>query len=244
MNTKTSFNFKRLLAGLLILLGTLSLLYLGALDPERVTSVLPQSLTGSAMVDMELASQVVTLAIALIILAVTFILFPVSGRRFYRLGNFAAPAEPIGWLGIKPGDTWKSVGRSFALIVSLATAAFVYFGVVGDNGMESGNVSLLIFVPVLALMNAFTEEAITRLALVTALDGSVSRPTIYLISSLLFGLPHYFGVPSGWLGVLMAGFLGWLLAKSVAETEGIGWAWFIHFLQDVIIFTGLFLVGL
>jgi uncharacterized protein len=38
----------------------------------------------------------------------------------------------------------------------------------------------------------------------------------------------------------LAGFLGWLLAKSIVETRGIFWAWFIHFLQDVIIFTGFF----
>jgi membrane protease YdiL (CAAX protease family) len=93
-------------------------------------------------------------------------------------------------------------------------------------------------------MNAFTEEAITRLSVVTALDGVFSRPTIYMISALIFGVPHYFGVPGGLLGALMAAFLGWLLARSIAETEGIFWAWFIHFLQDVIIFTSLFLVSL
>jgi hypothetical protein len=98
--------------------------------------------------------------------------------------------------------------RSFGVIVSLATGAFVYFNVV------------------------------------TALDGIFSRPTIYMISALIFGVPHYFGVSGGLMGALMAGFLGWLLAKSIAETEGIFWAWFIHFLQDVIIFTGLFLVSL
>jgi hypothetical protein len=35
-----------------------------------------------------------------------------------------------------------------------------------------------------------------------------------------------------------------MLAKSIAETGGTFWAWFIHFLQDVIIFPGLFLVAL
>jgi len=38
--------------------------------------------------------------------------------------------------------------------------------------------------------------------------------------------------------------LGWLLDKSIAETEGMFWVWFIHFSRDVIIFTGLFLVAL
>jgi len=35
----------------------------------------------------------------------------------------------------------------------------------------------------------------------------------------------------------MAGFLGWLLARSVVDTRGMFWAWFLHFLQDVVIFT-------
>jgi hypothetical protein len=35
----------------------------------------------------------------------------------------------------------------------------------------------------------------------------------------------------------MAGLLGWLLAKSVLETNGIFWAWCIHFLQDIVIFS-------
>ncbi|MFH0850449.1 MAG: hypothetical protein V1924_05870 [Candidatus Bathyarchaeota archaeon] len=33
------------------------------------------------------------------------------------------------------------------------------------------------------------------------------------------------------------GFLGWFLGKSMQETGGFAWAWLIHFLQDVIIFT-------
>jgi hypothetical protein len=33
--------------------------------------------------------------------------------------------------------------------------------------------------------------------------------------------------------------MGWLLAKSMQETHGLFWAWFIHFLQDVWIFSFL-----
>jgi membrane protease YdiL (CAAX protease family) len=94
---------------------------------------------------------------------------------------------------------------------------------------------------ILAAMNAFTEEAITRLSLVAALDGILKRSRIYILSAVIFGVPHFFGVPGGILGFVMAGFLGWLLAKSITETEGMFWVWFIHFLQDVIIFSGLFI---
>ena len=56
---------------------------------------------------------------------------------------------------------------------------------------------------------------------------------------MLFGGGHYFGTPGGVTGVLLAGFLGWLLSKSIAETHGFGWAWLIHFVQDVVIFVAI-----
>ncbi|MBN2550271.1 MAG: CPBP family intramembrane metalloprotease [Anaerolineales bacterium] len=51
-----------------------------------------------------------------------------------------------------------------------------------------------------------------------------------------FGIFHFYGVPYGVVGVLLAAFLGWLLGKTMLETRGLFWAWFIHFLQDVWIF--------
>jgi len=51
------------------------------------------------------------------------------------------------------------------------------------------------------------------------------------------GIGHYFGVPYGVVGVIMASFLGWMLGKAMLETRGFFWAWLIHFVQDVLIFT-------
>jgi hypothetical protein len=65
-----------------------------------------------------------------------------------------------------------------------------------------------------------------------------------LLSAVLFGLAHIAGMPSGIGGMILAGILGWLLAKSVLETHGLFWAWFIHFLQDVVIIGGLMMVAL
>jgi uncharacterized protein len=38
----------------------------------------------------------------------------------------------------------------------------------------------------------------------------------------------------------MSGGLDWVLGKSMLETKGIFWAWFIHFWQDVAIFVFIF----
>jgi len=52
----------------------------------------------------------------------------------------------------------------------------------------------------------------------------------------LFGIGHFYGVPTGIIGVFMAFVFAWLMGKSMLETRGFFWAWFIHFAQDVIIF--------
>jgi membrane protease YdiL (CAAX protease family) len=238
-------NLKLLLIALpVILLGTLSLLYFGALQPDIIPDWFSISLVSNSFVDTKLKYQIVTFGVALVVLAIIYILNPHNAKRFYKVGVLNAPAEPIKWLDIKSTDRWGKVGGTFAVIISLATGAFIYFNVARGQSLEAENVRFLPFILILAAMNAFTEEAITRLSVVTALDGIAPRPVIYVTSALIFGIPHYFGVPGGILGSLMAGFLGWLLAKSIAEIEGIFWAWFIHFLQDVIIFGGLILAVL
>lgn len=233
-----------LFALLFIILATLSLLYLGALAPDSIPGWFSSSLVSNVFVDEKLKYQVVTFGIALLVLAIIYVLAPQNAHRFYRFGRLDAPTEPVRWLDIKSTDRWGKVGATFAVIVSLATGAFIYFNIARGQSLEPENIRFLPFILLLAAMNAFTEEAITRLSVVTALDGIVPRPAIYIVSALIFGIPHFFGLPGGIVGSLMAGFLGWLLAKSIAETEGMLWAWFIHFLQDVIIFGGLFLTML
>jgi len=92
------------------------------------------------------------------------------------------------------------------------------------------------------LSNSFVEEIITRLAVVVVLKDILKDRAIPFVSALIFGTVHYWGNPGGLLGVIVAGFLGWLLAKSILETKGIFWAWLIHFLQDVIIISALLII--
>ncbi len=95
--------------------------------------------------------------------------------------------------------------------------------------------NILPFSIVFAMSNSFVEESITRLGVVVILKDVLKDKTIPLVSALIFGTAHYWGNPGGIIGVLAAGFLGWLLSKSILETKGIFWAWLIHFLQDIII---------
>jgi uncharacterized protein len=227
-----------------ILIGMICLLYFGALAPNVIATVFKTPIVNNAFVDGKLKYQLVTLVIALFILAITFLFSKKNASIFYSAGKLAAPAEPVRWLGIGITDTWTTIGRNFAIIITIATSIFIYFTVARGQTLESQNLRYLPFIVLFAVTNAFTEEAIARLSLVTALHGVTPNAIIYLGSALLFGIPHYFGVPGGIVGSIMAAFLGWFLSKSIVETRGIFWAWFIHFLQDVIIFTALFLVAL
>ena len=159
--------------------------------------------------------------------------------EFLRFGNWSAPAQEIKFLGVKKGESWARVGLTFAIVVSVATAAFMYFGfsvTFTDISAAMWATALFLALP-LSIMNSLNEELVTRWSVVEGLRGTQFFKFAPVISAAIFGTAHYFGTPGGFVGVLMAGFLGWLLSKSIQDTRGIGWAWLIHFLQDVIILT-------
>ena len=144
-------------------------------------------------------------------------------------------------MGITSKDTWKDVGLRFAVIITLATTLFLFFSLPTTNQLLlNGHLlkSLALALP-LAIMNAFNEEILTRWTIVEGLEKVLPSNQIAIISAVIFGIPHYFGVPGGFIGSIMAGFLGWLLSITVQDTKGIGWAVAIHFLQDLVIFTYL-----
>ncbi len=190
----------------------------------------------SSLLDPLLWAQLVSLAVTIVVVAVVVISVP-SSRCFLRLGQWDAHVEPAPAIGLKPKphETWKHVGLNFALVLTVVTALVV--------GMQVGlpSASLLPLIPwilLLSVCNATVEEMITRFAVVGALQDVIGNRSRW-VSAALFGGAHYWGTPSGLPGVALAGFLGWLLAKSVQETRGMGWAILLHMLQDVIIFAAL-----
>lgn len=183
--------------------------------------------------------QAVTLVIAVaIILAIRLI----TGRRpqYLRVGEMRAGATRVPLLGIKQGESWGRVGTTFAVIVTVVTAVFLvatYGERLGQLAPSAFVRALLLALP-LSLTNAFTEEIVTRWSIAEGLAGSARLATSApWVSAVVFGTVHYFGIPGGPTGALMAGFLAWLATRSILDTRGIGWAWLLHFVQDVLIFT-------
>lgn len=161
---------------------------------------------------------------------------------YFKKGNISADIIPEPVFGIKPNATenWFHYGRNIAIIICAVTAMIIYFQLIRKNETPVRAIlHVLPFSIAFALSNSFVEESITRLGVVIVLKDRLTDKTIPLISALLFGTVHYWGNPGGIAGVLAAGFLGWFLAKSILETKGIFWAWLIHFMQDIIIFSAV-----
>lgn len=186
-----------------------------------------------------LAEQSLHLFIALAILA-TLLLLKKKPADFYLVkGEINAPAKPIRWLGVKAGDHWRAFGTWLTVCISLGTLAFL---VIAGRPSPDLVVRALPFLPAILLaaaLNAFYEELTYKAAFLSVLESPVGPwPALYMVAAF-FGIAHFYGVPYGVVGVLLASFLGWILAKSMQETGGFFWAWFIHFWQDVWIFSFL-----
>jgi membrane protease YdiL (CAAX protease family) len=87
-----------------------------------------------------------------------------------------------------------------------------------------------------AAINAANEEFQFRSVLLARLKEVIPVQEACLLAGIFFGLNHYFGQPSGWSGVFMAGIAGWIWAKSMVETRGFSCAFASHFVQDIVIF--------
>ena len=186
--------------------------------------------------------QLFALLIAFLVIFITVKVAPES-KILLQFGNLNKIPEKEIWLGIDGKSNWKSNAIQFSIFVSIATSIFMFLGVQYSNSLGSFKWSFVPIILIVSLANSFSEEIIYRFAANGNLMNSTPKLNILILSAILFGLPHYFGYPNGITGVIMAGVLGYILSKITYETQGIGVAWTIHFIQDVIIFTALLMMN-
>lgn len=189
-----------------------------------------------------LSEKTLGLLIALIMILSLLIIKKKRQAFFLAIGDTKAEVEPVRWLGVKAGEKWNKFGWTMAVFLSLGTLTFL---VIVSKPSWNVLVKTLPFVPIVLLVsaiNAFYEEVSYKASFASVLVDVVGKPQTLLLTAAFFGIWHYYGIPYGLIGVLLAGFLGWLLTKSMIETKGLFWAWFLHFLQDVFIF-GFMAIG-
>jgi membrane protease YdiL (CAAX protease family) len=172
-------------------------------------------------------------------LLLVLILLALMGRfsRFFLVkGDLRAPAGPIPWILNRP-PRWNMLGPAIAGAMCLGLVVFTFaFGSLPTARALGGVGPLLPFVFLFALVNSFGEEMLYRAPWLGALEGPLGGAQALLITAVYFGLGHFYGVPYGVVGVILAFIPGWLMGKSMLETRGFTWAWFIHFCMDVVIF--------
>ena len=185
------------------------------------------------------AEQSLRLLVTLAIIATLFILKKHASAFFLVRGDVTAPAEAVKPLGIKEGEPWNKLGRNFTVILSSGTLAFLILA--GRPPLDIA-IRALPFLPAVLLapvLNAFNEEMTYKASFLSVLENVMGKHQALWLMAAYFGIGHFYGIPYGVIGVIMAGFLGWFLGKSMLETRGLWWAWFIHFWQDVLIFAFL-----
>ena len=201
--------------------------------------LLSAALGGDGFVAGMLAVQLPRLGLALVVIAAALPLL--GGRRAFFLarGDLAATASPIRGIGVMKPTRWNRLAPVLTICLAGGTLAFLMIAGGAPLANLAGAAPLLPFVLVFAAINAFGEEVTYRAPQLALLTPAVGAARGLLITAVYFGLAHYYGVPYGIVGVLMSAALGWLLGRSMLETKGLFWAWFIHFVMDVVIFTFL-----
>ena len=199
----------------------------------------PAWLANSSFSVSMLAEQSLHLIVTALIVG-ALLLMGKKPRDFYLAkGDLNAPTGPVRWMGVGPGTRWGKFGLILTLCISLGTLTFLV--VAGRPSLDLA-VRVLPYLPAILLaatLNALTEEINYKASFLSVLESPVGpRQALYMVA-FYFGMAHYYGVPYGIVGVILATFLGWILAKSMQETRGLFWAWFIHFWQDVWIFSFL-----
>jgi len=184
-----------------------------------------------------LGIQLQRMAVSLTVLVGLLLIGYRREQFFLTRGQLDAPIGLVRWLGYNKTEPWTRFGAHWAIYITLGTLVFL---VIAGRPSLAALQAALPYLPVvllLAAMNAFSEELTYRASLLGVLDGIIEPRQALYLTAVFFGLAHYYGVPYGIIGVVMSTFLGWMLGKAMLETRGFFWAWFIHFWQDVAIFS-------
>jgi membrane protease YdiL (CAAX protease family) len=158
---------------------------------------------------------------------------------FLCKGNPAAPAQPIRFLGMRKPVPWTLLGPAFIVLFAVVLAPYLYLTVHPNFSVSERILRTFPWSLAVATLNAASEEFQFRSVLLAHLRGIFPAGETILLTAVFFGVGHYYGQPSGPLGVAMATFAGWIWARSMIDTRGGVWAFLIHMAQDIVIFTFL-----
>ncbi len=162
-------------------------------------------------------------------------------------GELSVHVEPIAWLGIGPKQIrWGQMALLSGVLIAGGTLLLTLVTVTGFGGLPPGALERwragLSTILLLAGLNALSEGVVYRNGVLGPLRQVLGTRRAVYLAAVFFGVAHFYGAPQGVIGVVMSTLLGWFLCRSMVETRGLAAPWFIHFLQDVVIFSTLVLL--
>jgi hypothetical protein len=199
-----------------------------------------QRLFGASVFDARMqAEQTGKLVVSLLMIAA--LLFMGYRRRqiFLAKGDLRTPMVPVKLLGFPKPDPWYRFALQWGVYIAAALAVFQYLGMRPSGDLALKTLPLLPSIIFYAALNAFNEEMTYRAPMLATLEPLAGSQQSLWMAAYFFGIAHYFGTPGGLLGGILSIFMGWILGKAMLETRGLFWAWWIHFLSDVVIFSFL-----
>lgn len=205
-------------------------------------SAVPITVHPNDLINTFFKYQMAAIMLAISLALITVFLYPES-RQYLKLGAFHLPAEKLGWMGISGQSTWSREWPKLLLWISLPTCIFMFLGVWHSQSLHAFRWTFIPWVLLFSFTNALSEELIFRFVLLPVKDIVPTVKLLCFISAITFGVPHFWGNPGGAVGVVMSAVLGFLLMKMTVETKGLLAPWLLHFVQDVIIFTAIFMMS-
>lgn len=161
-------------------------------------------------------------------------------QAFLTIGNLKAPLGGSNNSTNKRRLPWSIFGTVMAILLG---GLFFWFLSSQNPSAKLDISTVLPLFPLIlasAALNAISEEVTYRAAPLGTLSPVVGPTHALWLTSLWFGLGHYYGgIPSGPVGLVQTGLLALLLGKAMLDTRGLGWSWIIHFVLDTVIYVSI-----
>jgi membrane protease YdiL (CAAX protease family) len=184
-----------------------------------------------------LGHRVLLVLRASIVVAALFLMGVKRRDAFLVVGSLNAPVGGQAAATGRQRLTWPVLGTAMSLLLG---GMFFMFLSTQSPAMLSNISAVLPWIPIILLsaaLNAIGEEVEYRAAPLATLLPVVGPTQSILLTSLWFGLGHYYGgIPSGVFALVYVSLLALLLGKAMVDTRGLGWSWIIHITIDTVIY--------
>jgi membrane protease YdiL (CAAX protease family) len=175
-----------------------------------------------------------------LVIAVLFLIGAKRREIFLTVGNLSALVGDEKTTTKRRRLSWSVLGPVVAILLGGLFFAFL----VSQTPAGFSNISAIIpWIPLILLsaaMNAFGEEVTFRAATLGTLLPAVGPRHALWMTSLWFGLGHYYGdFPSGPAGLVQSGLLALLMGKAILDTRGLDWSWIVHMTIDTAIYISI-----